>query len=120
MSENENQPVSLVSLAPWLQVRGSARAVDFYKAAFGAVETYRLEDGGGGVVCRLSIGRSEFWVSDEAPEYGKYSPETLGGATTRMVLTVNDPDAVFAQALSQGAREVHPVMEEHGWRIGRI
>ncbi len=45
---------------------------------------------------------------------------TLGGATSRMILTVPDPDAVFAQALAAGAREVFPVAEEHGWRIGRV
>lgn len=108
------------SLAPWLAVRGSARAVAFYKAAFGAVEVYRLEDPGGGVVARLSIGGGEFWLSDESPENGSFSPATLGGSTARMILTVADPDAVFAQALAAGAKQVYPVTEEHGWRLGRV
>jgi PhnB protein len=120
MKSEEDRSEFRESMAPWLPVRGSARAVDFYKAAFGAVETYRLDDRQGGVVCRLSVGQSEFWVSDESPEHGNFSPETLGGATTRMVLTVNNPDAVFAHVLTCGATEVYPVMEEHGWRIGRI
>jgi PhnB protein len=108
------------SLAPWLSLRSSAAAVEFYKAAFGAVEVYRLEDPGGGLVSRLSIAGSEFWLSDESPEHGNFSPETLGGATTRLILTVADPEAVFAQALAAGATEVQPVTEEYGWRVGRI
>jgi PhnB protein len=107
------------SIAPWLSVRKSAEAVEFYKSAFGASEVYRLE-AGGGVVSRLAIAGSEFWVSDESPEHGNFSPETLNGGTVRMILTVEDPDAAFARACSVGASEVYPVSEEHGWRIGRV
>jgi len=94
-------------------------AVAFYKSAFGASERYRLE-GRGGVVARLAIGNSEFWVSDESPEHGNFSPETLNGSTLRMILTVADPDAVFAQACKAGASVVYPVSEGHGWRVGRV
>ncbi len=107
------------SIAPWLSVRESAKAVDFYKAAFGATEVYRLE-AGDGVVSRLAIEESEFWVSDESPEHGNFSPETLNGGSVRMILTVADPDAAFAQACSAGASEVYPVSEEYGWRVGRV
>lgn len=108
------------SLAPWLSVRDSAQAVEFYKAAFGAVEEYRLEDPDGGVVSRLSIDGGTFWLSAESPEHGNYSPQTLGGATARMILTTADPYAVFAQALAAGAVAVSPVTEEYGWRVGRV
>lgn len=108
------------SIAPWLSVRGSARAVNFYKAAFGATELYRLEDPGGGVVAKLSVEGAEFWLSDESPENGNYSPESLGGGTVRMILTVADPDAVFQQARAAGASEVFPVGEEYGWLLGRV
>ena len=111
---------SQYSLSPWLSVRDSAGAVAFYKAAFGADEVYRLEDPGGGVVARLSVHGAEFWLSDKSPEHGNFSPQSLGGATTRLVLVVPDPDAVFEQALSAGAAEVFPVSEEHGWRVGRV
>jgi PhnB protein len=120
MSANDVPSSFQASLAPWLSVRHSAAAVEFYKAAFGAVEVYRLEDPGGGVVSRLSIDGSEFWLSDEAPEHGNFSPETLSGATTRLILTVADPDTVFAQALAAGAKEILPVTEEYGWRMGRV
>jgi PhnB protein len=109
-----------VSIAPWLSVRNGVRAVEFYKSAFGTREVFRLEGSGESVVARLSIDGAEFWVSDESPEHGNFSPESLGGGTVRMVLTVPDPDAVFAKALAAGAREVHPVDEQHGWRVGRV
>jgi len=107
------------SIAPWLSVRNGAGAVEFYKSAFGATEVFRLEDKGS-VVARLSVEGAEFWVSDESPEHGNFSPETLGGGTVRIILTVADPDGVFAKALRAGASEVHAVSEMHGWRIGRV
>src|SRR5258706_10939655 len=58
------------SIAPMLSVRAGARAVAFYKSAFGALEEYRVEDPGGAVVCRLSVDGAEFWVADESPEHG--------------------------------------------------
>jgi PhnB protein len=108
------------SIAPWLSVRGSARAVEFYKSAFGATEVYRLDGGDKGVVARLSVESAEFWVSDESPEHRNFSPETIGGGSVRMILTVADPDVAFARAISAGATEVWPVSEGHGWRVGRV
>ena len=108
------------SIAPWLSVRNSARAVEFYQSAFGAKEAFRLEDPAGGVVARLGVNGAEFWVSDESPDHGNFSPESLGGGSVRMILTVADPDAVFAQAVRAGAAEIVPVAEEHGWRVGRV
>src|SRR6266508_1116574 len=108
------------SIAPMLSVRNGARAVEFYKSAFGAVEVYRVEDPTGSVVSRLSIDGAEFWLSDESPEHGNFSPESLGGGSARIILTVSDPDATFAKALAAGAREVFPLEEAHGWRLGRV
>jgi PhnB protein len=107
------------SIAPWLSVRNSAKAVEFYKDAFGATEAFRLEDGDS-VVARLSVGGAEFWLAEESPQHKNFSPESLGGGTVRMILTTPDPDAVFQRALQAGATQVSPVTEEHGWRVGRI
>jgi PhnB protein len=107
-------------LVPWLSVRRGAAAVEFYKAAFGATEVYLLDGGEKGVVARLSIDGAEFWVSDESPKHLNFSPETLGGGTVKMILTVTDPDAAFEQAVRAGASRIHPVSESHGWRIGRV
>jgi PhnB protein len=108
------------SIAPWLSVRSGARAVEFYKAAFGATETYRVENPAGEVVSRLSVAGAEFWLSDESPEHGNFSPESLGGGSVKMLLTVPDPDSMFAKAVAAGAQAVHPVQEGHGWRVGRV
>jgi PhnB protein len=108
------------SIVPWLSVRNSAQAVEFYKAAFGAVEVYRLEDPGGSVVARLSVDGAEFWIGDESPEHFNFSPESLAGSTVRIILTVTDPDAVFDRALNAGATQVYAVNENYGWRVGRV
>ncbi len=107
------------TIAPWLSVRQSARAVDFYKAAFGATEAFRMEEGDS-VVARLSVEGAEFWVGDESPEHANFSPQTLNGSSVRIILTVADPDALFARAISAGATQVFAVGEEYGWRLGRV
>jgi PhnB protein len=108
------------TIAPLLSVRGGARAVEFYKQAFGAVEVFRVEDPTGAVVARLRVDEAEFWLSDESPENQNFSPESLGGCTVRMILTVADPDSVFDQAVAAGAQAVVPVGEAYGWRLGRV
>ena len=115
----EPQPKLATSIEPWLNVRRGACAIDFYKSAFGAIEVFRIGDESS-TVARLSIDGAEFWLSDESPEHFNFSPESLGGTTIRMILTVADPDAVFARAIKAGAKEVYPVAEEHEWRIGRV
>ena len=105
------------TIAPWLSVQNSERAVSFYKAAFDAVETYRLETPDGSIV-RLSVNGAEFWISGGSDNPSN-APQ-LGGGSIRMILTVSDPDIVFARALKEGASEVFPVGEDHGWRLGRL
>lgn len=109
------------SISPMLSVRNGAKAVEFYKSAFGAGELFRLDGEDGGVVARLSVGGAEFWVADESPEYLNFSPESLGGGTVRMVMVVEDPDAVFGRAVAAGAKSVSPVADQpYGWRVGRV
>src|SRR5438477_4161550 len=109
------------SVAPMLSVRNGARAVEFYKSAFGAVEVFRIEAPDGAVVAQLSVDGSEFWVADESPEHLNFSPESLGGGTVRMVMVVADPDAACARAVKAGAKVISPVEDkEYGWRVGRV
>ncbi len=82
--------------------------------------SYLIENESGEVVARLSVGTAEFWVADESPEHSNFSPESLGGGTIRMILTVENPDAAFDRAVAAGATVVWPVAEQYGWRIGRI
>ncbi len=100
-----------------LAVRDWARAVDFYKAAGDAEELYRVPGGG---VAQLAVNGAAFWVAEESPEHLNFSPESLGGCSVRMLLIVEDPAAVCKQAVAAGARQVVPVGEGHGWRLGRI
>jgi PhnB protein len=120
MPENKTRTPIATSIAPWLSVRNSARAVEFYKSAFGATEVFRLDGEGGSVVARLSVEGAEFWLGEESPEHKNFSPQSLDGGTVRMILTVTDPDAVFARAVAAGATAVHPVSEDYGWRLGRV
>ena len=107
-------------IAPWFSVQNGAAAVAFYKAAFGAMETYRLEPPYGGLVVKLSVNGAEFWISSEADENENVRPELLGGGNIRMILVTENPDALFTAALAAGATEIFPVGEGHGWRLGRI
>jgi PhnB protein len=107
-------------VAPLLSVRRGAQAVEFYKLAFGATEVFRIEDPSGAVVATLAVDGAEFWVADESPEHQNFSPESLGGGTVRMILTVSDPDAMFARAVAAGARVVTAMTNAYGWRLGRV
>ncbi len=118
MSEPAND--SKTSIAPMLSVRRGAKAIEFYKAAFGAGELFRIDAEDGAVVARLSVGEAEFWVADESREHKNFSPESLGGGTVRMIMIVEDPDAAFARAVAAGAVVVVPVSNQYGWRLGRV
>jgi PhnB protein len=116
------QGTGQTSVSPELSVRRGREALEFYKAAFGAEEIYRVggteedED----VVAQLSVGNACFWVSDESPPNKNFSPESLGGSTVRLLLVVQDPHVVVERAVALGATEVFAVGEEHGWLLGRI
>src|SRR3954466_10662308 len=101
-----------------LSVRRGREALAFYEAAVGAHVDSLV--GGEEIVAQRSVGDATFWVSDESPEHGNFSPETVGGGTCRMLLIVEDPDAVVARAIAAGASLVYEVGEEHGWRLGRV
>jgi PhnB protein len=98
-------------------VRDAQKAVEYYKAAFGAVELYRLPaDDGSLAVAQLSVGGAVFWVQHDSSA----SPADRDAGSVRMILSVDDPDSVFDQAVGAGAAVVAPVHEEYGWRTGRV
>jgi len=108
------------TIAPWLTIQNDVKAVAFYKVAFNAVETYRMETPDGGLVVKLSVNDAEFWISGSASKNEAPNPSALTNDAIRMILTVHNPDDLFAQALKAGATEVFPVGEEYGWRLGRL
>jgi PhnB protein len=111
--------VPVTSIAPWFTVHDAAKATNFYKSAFGARETYRLETSDG-LVVKLSIEGAEFWLSGGFSDKEDLIPPSLGGDSVRMILTVSNPDILFDQALKAGAKQIFPIGEEHGWRLGRL
>ncbi len=113
--------IQKTTIAPILSVRRGAQAVEFYEAAFGADVLFRIDSDDGHVVAQLSVAGAEFWVADESPEHLNFSPESLGGASARMVMVVESPDAVFERAVIAGAKAVSPVSDQtYGWRVGRV
>jgi PhnB protein len=109
------------SIKPVLSVRNGSAAVEFYKKAFGALEIMRVSSPDGEIVAELSIDGALFFLADESPEHGNFSPESVGGNSVRMALTVIDPDLVFATAIAAGAKEIYPVADQdYGYRLGRL
>lgn len=116
MSEASSEPFE-TTIAPWLAVNDAQKAVDFYEAAFAAVETYRLEgDDGKLAVAHLAVEDATFWVQEDS----EAGPEALGSTSVRMILSVEDPNSTHARAVAAGAIEVSPVSEGYGWRTGRV
>jgi uncharacterized glyoxalase superfamily protein PhnB len=113
-------PLAPPQIAPMLSVRNGSQAIDFYRTAFGAQILFRggSEDS---VIAELSACGSRFWIADESPEHQNFSPQSLGGSTTRMIVIVDDPDAAFERAVQAGAMPVWPVADQrYGWRVGRL
>jgi PhnB protein len=109
------------TLSPLLSVRQGSKAIDFYKRALDALELFRVEDEKGEVVAKMSVDGAEFWIADESPKHLNFSPESIGGSSVRMVLVVENPDAVFEKAVAAGAKVVWPVADQsYRWRVGRI
>jgi PhnB protein len=109
------------TITAMMYVRRSAAAVDFYTQAFGAATLMRLENDDGSVIAHMAIGKGDIWVAEESPDHQNFSPESVGGNSMHPVLIVDDPHAVFQQAIAAGATSICPVRdEEYGWRIGRL
>jgi PhnB protein len=108
------------SIQPWLSVGNCAKAGAFYKEAFGADETYRMESPDGGLVLKLSVDEAEFWVSGQSTDTDKTIATTLKQDVIKILLVVESPDVIFEQAIKAGASEVFSVGENYGWRLGRL
>jgi PhnB protein len=109
----------VTAIQPELWVERAAAAVAFYEAAFGATVLHRVGEGDD-IVAQLAVGDAAFWVASAGPDMKRFSPQAIGGTTSRTLLVVSDPDAIFEQAVSAGAAVAAQVADEHGWRIGRI
>ncbi len=105
-----------------LTIKGAAEALEFYKKAFGATEDYRLENPDGTIVhAEFRIGDSVIMLSDEFPEWGSLSPQTVGGCPITLIVYVPDVDAAIAKAIEAGAKELTPICDQFwGDRMGCV
>ncbi len=115
-------PEGYHTATPYLIVRDAARAIEFYKKAFGAKELMRMADPSGKIGhAEIKIGDSPIMLADEVPGMGYRSPESLGGSPVSILLYVEDVDAVFNQAVAAGAKVQRPVADQfYGDRTGGV
>ncbi len=108
------------TITPFLTVKDARKAFTFYEEGFGATITEQEEMSNGGMVGKVVINGAIFWVGDEEPQFGNNSPKVDGGSGVRIILTVNDPDTIFSNALRAGAKQLCPVTTEESWKIGKL
>jgi PhnB protein len=124
MSSPAPQPESnsVRSLSLYICVAGASAAIDFYQAAFGAKELSRLSEPDGKIGhAEIQIGNTVIMLSDEYPDYGALSPQTIGGSPVKIHLEVDDVDAFAARAIKAGATLTRPIEDQfYGDRSGQI
>ena len=110
------------TVTPYLITAGAAKALDFYKKAFGAQELVRMDAGGGMIMhAEIKIGDSMIMLADEHPQMGYKSPQSYGGTSVSIVLYVPDVDTTFKRAIAAGAQEQRPVADQfYGDRMGTL
>ncbi|MFL6208364.1 MAG: VOC family protein [Pyrinomonadaceae bacterium] len=115
-------PEGYHTLTPYLIVHDGARAIEFYKEAFGATETFRMDGPDGRIGhAEIKIGDSHVMLADEHPEINARSPQTIGGSPVTFVLYVENVDAQVEQALKAGATLKRPVADQfYGDRTGGV
>lgn len=122
-----NSPVNHVpdgfrSVTPYLIMNNAKKAIEFYKAVFGAKDKDLLVMPNGKIGhAELVIGDSVIMLADEAPDYGALAPETVGGTPVTVVLYLEDVDAVVQRAIDAGAVLERPIEDQfYGDRSGAI
>jgi PhnB protein len=123
MSNNvKSRPDGYHSVTPYLFIGGAAKALDFYKQAFGAQELMRMPGPDGKVGhAEIQIGDSRVMLADEYPDMGARSPQSIGGSPVNLMIYVDDVDTVFARAIAAGAKEDRPVKNQfYGDRSGSL
>ena len=114
-------PEGYHSVTPYLIVKGAAKAIDFYKQAFGATEKFRMPAGDRIGHAELQIGDSVVMLADEFPDRGHLGPKARGGHTASFMIYVDDVDNAFRQAIDAGATQKQPVQDQfYGDRSGTL
>jgi PhnB protein len=115
-------PEGYHTITPFMTVRDAARAIEFYKKAFGATDRGIAKDPSGKVMhAEIQIGDSVIMMSDEFPEFGSVSPQSVGGSSVGLHIYVDNVDAAFDRAVKAGAQVEMPVADQFwGDRYGRL
>ena len=114
-------PEGYHSVTPYLAVKNSAEAIDWYKQALGATEVMRYEDKGKVVHAEIKIGDSIIMLADEWPEGGHVSPQSLGGTPVGFMIYLDDVDSAFKHAIDAGATEERALQDQfYGDRTGTL
>lgn len=115
-------PEGYHTITPFLTIRNAAKAIEFYKQAFGAEERGVMKGPDGKVMhAELKIGDSIIMLSDEFPEFGAKSPESIGGSAMGLHIYLDGVDAAFDRAVKAGATVEMPVMDQFwGDRYGKL
>ena len=121
-NHSNSTPAGYHSLTPALAIKGAKQALDFYQRALGASVVHCMETPDGSVMhAEMTVGDSRFMFTDEFPDWGVVSPQTLGGTPVNLYLYVADADAAHARAIREGARELRaPTTEFWGDRMGQF
>jgi PhnB protein len=118
-SDKQKRGILKISIQPELWVDRGAEAIAFYQEAFDA-RVLHIVGSGEDIVAQLAVGDAAFWIAATESGGDRLVPRTVGGATGRTLLVVEDPDSIFSRAVAAGASAKSAVSEEHGWRVGRI
>lgn len=101
------------AVAPYLCVSNAGEAIDFYAAAFGAVEEFRLTETGGKIGhAQILINGGLVMLSDEYPDFGARAPSAFGGSPVALHVRVDDCDAATERAVAAGATLLRPPRDE--------
>jgi PhnB protein len=123
MSKHSTGAAGAGGLCAYIAVRQASKAIEFYSKAFGAEELFRLVDPQSGKIghAELRIGKSILMISDEYPDFGALSPDSIGGSAVKLHIDVDDADKVFANAKAAGATELRKMeLQFHGCKQGLL
>lgn len=121
MADVKPIPEGYHSVTPYLIIDGAAKAIDYYKKAFGATELFRMEHEGKIGHAEIKIGDSPIMLADEQPSMGYVSPKAIGGTPVSLMIYVEDVDKIYKQAISSGGLELKALQDQfYGDRSGTL
>ncbi|MCB0686980.1 MAG: VOC family protein [Saprospiraceae bacterium] len=112
--------IKSTAITPFLTVTKATDALSFYQRTFNASVLKRFDLEEGKLMANIAIDGADFWLGDEEPENGNFSPETVKGTPVRIILSTKNADVFFERAIQFGAQVICPMTTEEFWRIGKL